>query len=353
MRICVIGPSRFPLREPFAGGLEAHTHALVRTLVARGHRVRLFAAAGSDPALGAHPLDVPPLTLSDDARRDVGAPPEWWMREQHAYLGVMLQLMRHGHGLDVVHNNSLHHLPVAMASALPVPVITTLHTPPLPWLESAVSLAGDASGFVAVSESTRASWAHAVDAQVVHNGVDPAIWRAGPGGPRAVWTGRMVPEKAPHEAVLAALRAGLAIDLVGPVGDAAYVEEQVAPLLSDRVRYLGHLPQAQVRAVVAHACVALVSPVWEEPFGLVAAEAAMTGTPVAAYARGALPEIVTRRVGVLAPPGDIGALARAAVAASALDRGAVRTEARARWGLDEMVRRYERVYEHAAGLRAA
>lgn len=353
MKICVIGPSRFPLREPFAGGLEAHTHALVRTLAARGHRVTLFAAPGSDPALRARPLDVAPLVLSDDARRDVAAPPEWWMREQHAYLGVMLELVRHGHGLDVVHNNSLHHMPIAMASALSVPVVTTLHTPPLPWLESAVTLAGDASRFVAVSDSTRERWAHAVDAQVVHNGVDPAVWRMGPGGTRAVWTGRMVPEKAPHEAVLAALGAGLAIDLVGPVGDASYVEEHVAPLLSERVRYLGHLPQAQVREVVAHARVALVTPVWEEPFGLVAAEAAMTGTPVAAYARGGLPEIVTRRVGALAPPGDVDALSRVILLAAGLDRRAVRAEAVRRWGLDEMVSRYEQVYQDAAGLRAA
>ena len=59
MRLCIIGPSRFPIAEPFAGGLEAHTHALVSALTARGHQITLFAAEGSDPNLGVEFLDVP------------------------------------------------------------------------------------------------------------------------------------------------------------------------------------------------------------------------------------------------------------------------------------------------------
>ena len=51
MRICVIASSRHPIAEPFAGGLEAWTHALVTELAARGHDVTLFAAPGSDPTL--------------------------------------------------------------------------------------------------------------------------------------------------------------------------------------------------------------------------------------------------------------------------------------------------------------
>ncbi|MER1994935.1 MAG: glycosyltransferase [Arthrobacter sp.] len=68
MRLCIIGPSRFPISEPFAGGLEAHTHALVSALTARGHDVTLFAAAGSDPDLGVRFLDVPAYEMSETAR---------------------------------------------------------------------------------------------------------------------------------------------------------------------------------------------------------------------------------------------------------------------------------------------
>ena len=132
LSICLVASSRFPVAEPFMGGLEAHTHALAGVLMQRGHRVSLFAAPGSDPALGATSLDVAPYTMSDAARADVGAPPEAWMQEHHAYLDLMLGISRGRHGpFDVVHNNSLHHLPVAMSEVLDVPVVTTLHTPPM------------------------------------------------------------------------------------------------------------------------------------------------------------------------------------------------------------------------------
>ena len=85
-----------------------------------------------------------------------------------------------GDRFDVVHNHSLHHLPVAMADLLPVPLVTTLHTPPLPWLESAVAVSGGASSFTAVSECTARAWAGTIEARPVLNGVDTRAWRPGP-----------------------------------------------------------------------------------------------------------------------------------------------------------------------------
>ena len=66
------------------------------------------------------------------------------MDEHHAYLSLMVSLDARGY--DVVHNNCLHYLPVAMAPALRTPMLTTLHSPPTPWLESAISVAAPAVG---------------------------------------------------------------------------------------------------------------------------------------------------------------------------------------------------------------
>jgi len=346
LRICLIASSRFPISEPFAGGLEAQTHALATELRRRGHVVSLFAGPGSDPTLGATILPVAQFTASAAARADVAAPTEVWMAEHHAYLDLMLRLAR-SESFDLVHNNSLHHLPVAMAGTLEVPMVTTLHTPPLPWLESAAAIAADGgtqTHFVTVSEAMSRAWEHAVPSTVVLNGVDTHTWKAGPGGTRALWSGRLVPEKAPHEAIAAARLAGVPIDLAGPLLDRGYFDEQIRPWLGHGARYLGHLRQRSLRHVAAQARVVLVTPAWDEPFGLVAAEALSTGTPVAAYARGALPEIVTPDLGALAAPGDVAGLAEALLVASRCDRVRVRSEAVRRFSLEAMVDRYEEVY---------
>jgi glycosyltransferase involved in cell wall biosynthesis len=354
MRICLVGSSRYPIRDPFAGGLEALTHALARELTDRGHEVTLFAAPGSDPTLPVRLLRMARFEPSAAASADRHAPAAEWMTEHHAYLDLMLGLMRDaGREFDVIHNNSLHHLPVAMASALPVPVLTTLHTPPLPWLESAIALATGNSVFTAVSSFTARSWSHVVASRVIHNGVDLDQWTPGPGGGPAVWSGRLVPEKAPHEAVDACRRAGVPLVLAGPLHDQTYFREMLEPRLGGDVRYAGHLSRDELAALVGDAAVAIVTPAWDEPYGLVASEAMACGTPVAGYARGALPEIVAGVGGVLVPPGDVPALASAVAATAAIDRRAVRRHAEEACGLDRMVDEYERCYRTALGPSVA
>jgi glycosyltransferase involved in cell wall biosynthesis len=266
----------------------------------------------------------------------------------------MLQLGGHeGAEFDVLHNNSLHYLPVAMARSLPMPVLTTLHTPPLWWLESAVRMDGGSSSFAAVSRHTSESWAPITESTVVLNGVDVDQWPAGPGGRTAVWSGRIVEEKAPHDAVLAARRAGVPIVLAGPVLDRDYFRTSVEPLLGPEATYAGHLPQAELAALVGRAGVAVVTPAWDEPYGLVAAEALSCGTPVAAYARGGLPEVLSAHTGRLARSGDVDGLARAITDAMTLDRAGCRAHAVAELSLSRMVDRYEDLYLQLVDRRLA
>ena len=354
MRICLIASSRFPIREPFAGGLEAHTFSLARELHRRGHEVAVFAAPGSQLGIPVIELAIPPYRSSEAARADVGAPPAVWMQEHHAYLTLLMSLARHGaEAFDLVLNNSLHHLPVAMAATLPVPVVTILHTPPVAWLESAIEVAGAAGTFVAVSAAMSQAWAHAVDTVTIRNGVDPERWTPGPGGDDAVWSGRIAPEKAPHEAIDASRRSGRAIALAGPVMDQAYFDAEIRPRLTDHTRYVGHLDQEHLCRLVGSSGVALVTPTWDEPFGLVAAEAMFCGTPVAAYGRGGLVEVVTPQTGRLATTHDVDALARAVDEAAVLDRDAVRRHALDVHGVARMVDEYEAHFAAALTARAA
>jgi glycosyltransferase involved in cell wall biosynthesis len=347
-RVALIASARYPLREPFPGGLEAHTWQLATRLRHRGHTVTVFGAPGSDGRLGVREMPRMPA-ISADARNDVAMPPEWFLAEHHAYLALMLELGGDDR-YSVVHNNSLHYLPVAMASSIAAPVLTTLHTPPTPWLESAVRARSvDDTTFAAVSAHTADRWRPlGTRPRVVRNGVDTTVWRPGPGGGPPVWSGRIVPEKGVVPAIRAARLAGTGLRLAGPTPDPAYFREQVVPLLDDRIRYEGHLAHRDLARLIGGASVAVVSPCWDEPYGLVVAEALACGTPVAGFARGALPEILDASCGVLADPDDVDGLAAAIGSASRLSRADARRRAETACSIDTMIAGYETLYDEIA-----
>jgi glycosyltransferase involved in cell wall biosynthesis len=345
LSVALIASNRFPVRQPFAGGLEAHVWHLAQALIERGHEVSLFAASGSDLDLPHGGLAVRELSLSPAAQADPSASPEAFMVDHHAYLNLMMQLARPDHGYDIVHNHSLHHLPVAMASLLTTPIITTLHTPPTPWLESALDIADGGTRLAAVSRHTANAWRHvAPDMAVVPNGVDFRRWPLGPGGDNLVWFGRITAEKAPHLAIAAARRAGLPLVLAGPISDNDYFERLIAPSLDENARYAGHLNHDELADLVGHSAAALVTPVWHEPYGLVVAEAMSCGTPVVSFACGGIPEIVSPSGGRLVPTNDVEAMADAVPAALALDRIDVHRHAAARCSADAMVTAYLGLY---------
>ena len=340
MKIAVLAHLKHSIVQPFAGGLEMHTHLLTRALRQRGHDVTLYCSEGSDPALGAVEVCPPTGEGTGEARADAAID----AAEEAAYARMMRDVAAGGY--DLIHNNSLHTLPLRLSGALPAPMVTILHTPPFVPLEAGIAVA--TTGLAAVSRTLADQWRGIVsDLLVIGNGIDLAIFPFQPvpdPEPYAIWFGRIVPEKGLHLAIEATRLAGLPLAFAGPRPDEAYWTSQVAPRLGPDLVDLGHLSQTELADHLGRARVAVVTPRWEEPFGLVVAEALACGTPVAGFRRGALPEILDASSGCLAEPDNVADLARAIRAASGLERRACGDQARALFDAAVMVDRYEAFY---------
>lgn len=351
LSIALIGPARFGITEPCPGGLERHTGVLARSLQALGHRITVYAGPATAAApvdLEVQPIIAAPPDFAGCQRVDNAMPPGRYDSEDRGYRDVLAAVAQGGY--DVVHNNSLHYLPPVLQPVLKLPMVHTLHTPPFDWLERAHAHrrdAGSTDAVVAVSQALRGPWSP-VATHVVHNGVDISAWpvgRAQTGG--CAWGGRIVPEKAPHVAIDAARAAGLPIVLAGPVQHREYFRTAIQPRLGEDARWLGHLDSHDLAAVYGAASVGVVTPQWDEPFGLVAAEMLACGTPVAAFDRGGLREIIEPGVGVLVPPDDSDGLAEAIPSAAALSRRVCRKVAESRLSATTMAARYVQLYREA------
>ncbi|HKF78741.1 MAG TPA: glycosyltransferase, partial [Candidatus Dormibacteraeota bacterium] len=215
-----------------------------------------------------------------------------------------------------------------------LPVLHTLHLPPI---VPAVVAAARRARCVTVSEAMRHAWAAAglPGIGVLPNGVPAFSPPSVPVEPRALIAGRVSPEKGTAAAVRAARRAGLEPLLVGTVYDRAYWEREVAEPVEP-------VDRRDLWRLMAGSAVALMPIEWDEPFGMVAAEAQMAGCPVVGYRRGALPEVVDEGAGgLLVEPGDLDALVAAIPAARGLDRRLVHESALRRLRIERSAAAYE------------
>ncbi|MEE4537009.1 MAG: glycosyltransferase family 4 protein [Erythrobacter sp.] len=349
MKIAVLAHIRHPIAEPFMGGMEAHCRMLCDGLRAKGHDVTLFAAEGSQDA-----QLVPICRAAYDKVlpwETYHGTPELAAYQREAFSLAWERIVEGG--FDVVHNNSLFCEIIDWASHSMMPCVTSQHVPPFGKMRDAVARSAfePMLANTVTSRSQLGLWQAGLRNQirVVHNGVRCDRWIPdGKVQDYFVWVGRITPNKGTAEAVRAASLAGVPLKIFGPIEDARYFATKVEPHLTEVIAYHGARTGTQLAPIVAQAKGALVTPRWEEPFGLVAAEALSCGVPVCAFDNGALAEVVGS-CGFIVPPDDVKALASAMTRVGEISRIACRERALARFSVQSMIEGYEACYLDVVG----
>ncbi len=324
----MLGPIAWRTPPRHYGPWERVTSLLTEGLVRRGVDVTLFATA--DSVTAATLEAVAPHGYAEDPAMDGRV----W---EALHVGQAIALSG---GFDLVHNH-LDWLPLAFSDSWRAPMVTTIHGFSGGGILPAYRRS--ASAFVSISDADRSADLDYV--ATVHHGIDMAEFDDLPDpGDDLVVFGRIHPDKGTADAIEIARRAGRRLVICGIVQDAEYFAQRVEPHIDgDRVVYRGSVGPAE-RAQVLGSAAALLHPIFfDEPFGLSVVEAMACGTPVIAYRRGSMSEVIDDGVTGFAVSGMEDAVA-SLPRALALDRGAVRSRARARFDVDRMVDTYLGVY---------
>ena len=351
MKIAIIAPLVIAIREPQRGGSQSFVADLAVGLQTRGHEVNIYAATGSEiPGVTVIDTGIDPATLSDFLYRAASPARVDGRAAEEAFSTVYAAVREVSY--DVVHNHAFDAPAIRLAAALEVPVVHTLHLPPDPSVVAAleeVRLFDRRPVVAAVSASQANAWRALTHVEVVlPNGVPTArmSWteRRGLG---VVFAGRLSPEKGAAEAIDIAKAAGTHIDLYGDPYDLEYAEKYIYPKRGELgVRVHSGVERTVLWEIMSRASVVLCPAKWDEPFGMVAAEAQAGGTPVVAFRRGGLQEVVRDGVtGFLVAPSDIRAAAEAVEkAANSISRYACRHHAETCLDLESSLDAHEELY---------
>lgn len=337
LRIALIVDPYLPVPPVLYGGIERIVDFLIQGLVERGHEVVLWAAPGSKVRCEVVEYGSGTHSSTRDRIREL--------------LQVAAALTRRYRDFDVVHSFG------RLASLLPlfplrIPKIQSYQRAITPRnITWATRLAGESITFTACSTSCRRAVSHIGRWETIYNGVRLADYafqaEVTPDAP-LVFLGRIERIKGAHTAIAVAKAAGRRLILAGNVVKSEphqrYFDEEVAPHVDgSTVEYVGPVNDGQKNALLGSAAALLMPIEWNEPFGIVMAEALACGTPVIAFRRGAVPEVVEHGVsglvcntleGMVASVGQL----------DQLDRAAARTRVECNFSDRVIVDAYEALY---------
>ncbi len=360
MRIALVAPLVTPIAQPYAGGAQALVAEFARGLTRRQHVVTLFARQGSfvedvPVELINVPESVQPASF---ARSDMERPADaGFFAQANIFLELFLQLRRRQGEFDLVHAHAFDW-PAFSASALlqDLPVAHTIHLPAIsPEINEALRVLhhqGHPLTLMTVSQACARTYAdYTPFDHVIYNGLDieeiPFSAHVPDDAP-LLFAGRISPEKGVEAAIEIAEQAGSPLLIAGGIYDKAYYSERILPRIQragERITYLGSLAHVELWKLMGRVRGLLCPIDWDEPFGLAPVEAMATGTPVIAFRRGAMDEIIRHgETGFLVEPGECAHAAALVDDLIDLPRTRCRTHVERHFSFAHMLDEYERAY---------
>jgi glycosyltransferase involved in cell wall biosynthesis len=337
MRIAQVAPLTEAVPPKLYGGTERVVHWLTEELVALGNDVTLFASGDSETSAK---LDATwPRALRLDGS----------VRDPNALHMVMLERVRQkcdDEEFDFLHFH-LDYYPWSLFYRQPTPFLTTLHGRlDLPEHQPVFTTFSDVP-VISISNAQRRPVPQANWVRTIHHGLPEKLLTPRPMTPGYLAVlGRIAPEKGVDRAIRIAIRCGIPLKIAAKIdrADQDYYDELIRPLMDHPlVEYVGEIGDHEKSEFLGGAIGLLVPIDWPEPFGLVMIEAMACGTPVIAYNRGSVPEVIDEGLTGFVVEDEISAVA-AVNSLDKLDRDAIRKQFEMRFTARRMALDYLAAY---------
>lgn len=335
MRIAMLGPVAWRTPPRHYGPWERTTSLLTEGLVERGVDVTLFATADSETAGRLHA--VVPRGYEEDPEIDAKV----------AEAMHIASVFERAGEFDIIHNQ-FDFLPLTYTRLVGTPVVTTIHGFSSKKIVPVYKAYDDRVHYISISDADRAPELSYL--RTIHHGIDIEHFTFRPDpGEYLLFFGRIHPDKGAADAVAIARMTGYRLKIAGIIQDQDYFRKEVEPWVDgEQIEYLGSVGPMERDELLGNA-LCLLHPIWfNEPFGLSVVESMACGTPVLAYRRGSMPELITDEQDGLLVDGIEEGVERLESIRN-IDRRLPRRTVEERFTVDRMVEEYLGVYRRILG----
>ncbi len=331
MHIAMLSPIAWRTPPRHYGPWENVASLLTEGLVSRGHDVTLFATADSQTSGTLHA--VCPRGYEEDRSL---IPKVWECLH-------ISELFENADAFDIIHNH-FDYLPLTYTGLTTTPVVTTIHGFSSPGILPVFKKYNGKVSYVSISDADRAPMLDYI--KTIHHGIDIKQFDFQPApDDYLLFFGRIHNDKGARQAIEIAKACNKKLVMAGIIQDQAYYDQYIAPHMdSGKVAYAGSVGPVERNRLLGKACAMLHPIQFDEPFGLSVIESMACGTPVIAFDRGSLPELIENgKTGFLVDSVEQ-AIERVA-RIQEIDRAACRCHVERHFTVDRMIDEYIHVYE--------